>query len=40
MIPIQKVQEIISKYEELEKELSSGKITQNYLQINLKSTQI
>ena len=26
MIPIQKVQEIISKYEELEKELSSGKI--------------
>ena len=26
MIPIQKVQEIIRKYEELEKELSSGKI--------------
>ena len=40
MIPIQKVQEIISKYEELEKELSSGKINSKLLQKKLLKKNI
>ena len=39
MVPIDKVRDIISRHNELEKELSSGSITLNYMQKNLKNTQ-
>ena len=37
MIPIDKVQDIIAKHDDLEKELSSGKIDTSYLRKNLKN---
>ena len=39
MVPLQKVKEIVDKYESLEKELSSEVLTQNYLQRNQKNIQ-
>ena len=40
MIPKEKVQEIIAKHNNLEKELSSGKIDPNFMQKNQKNIQI
>ena len=41
MVPIDKVKDIITKHDALEKELSSGSILiQSYLQKNLKNIQI
>ena len=40
MIPIQKVKDIVVKYELLEKELSTGTIDPKSMQINRKNTQI
>ena len=40
MIPIDKVREIISKHESLEKELSSNKIDKKIMQKNQKNIQI
>ena len=40
MVPINKVRDIINKYETLEKEFSSGNIDSNYLLKNLKNMQI
>ena len=37
MIPLQKVKDIIEKHNELEKDMASGKLIQNYLQKNLKN---
>ena len=37
MIPIEKVQDIIAKHDNLEKELSSGKIDPKFLQKNQKN---
>ena len=37
MIPIDKVKDIITKHDDLEKELSSGSYDLNYLQKNLKN---
>ena len=40
MVPIDKVKEIITKHDALEKELSLEILIQNYLQKNQKSIQI
>ena len=40
MIPIDKVREIISKHELIERELSSDKIDKKILQKNQKNTQL
>jgi hypothetical protein len=37
MVPIEKVKDIITQHDTLEKELSSGSIDLNYLQKNLKN---
>ena len=40
MIPIKKVEELISKHKNLEIELSSGNVDKNYLQQNQKNMLI
>ena len=40
MIPIEKVQDIISKHDNLEKDLSSGSVDPKNLQKNLKNTHL
>ena len=39
MIPLEKVQALVVKYNELEKELSTGKIDTKHTPKNLKNTQ-
>ena len=40
MIPLKKIEDLITKHSDLERDLSSGKIDKNFLRKNQKNTQI